>query len=192
MFKMHQLLVIVVLLAWAGVLGLVAKVFKPIAPYVSWLFKGWEQQFEAMTVHYMSSNAILAQGTKFAVSADVSPPSWSDIPEISTLGGPDGSSPTIDVTDLDSTGREYLVGLKDEGSFALGINYIMTNAVHMTLRAAWANRTKLRFRITWPDTGTTVWEFSGYITGFAGDAGVDQAVTAQVTIKITGSIYETT
>lgn len=140
----------------------------------------------------MSSNAILAQGTKFAYSADESPPSWSDIPEIRTLGGPDGSAPTIDVTDLDSTGREYVLGLKDEGSFSLGIMYIPQNAVHAALRTAWGNRTKLRFRVTFTDATTTVWEFSGYVTGFSGNAAVDTVIEATVGIKITGSIYETT
>src|SRR6185436_15217948 len=140
----------------------------------------------------MSSNAILAQGTKFAVSAAGSPPSFSNIPEIKTLGGPDGSAPTIDVTDLDSTAREYVLGLKDEGSFSLGINYIPANVVHAQLRSAWANRTQLQFRVTFTDSGTTVWEFSGYVTGFSQQAAVDSVIEATVGIKITGSIYETT
>jgi predicted secreted protein len=140
----------------------------------------------------MSTDAILAQGTKFAVSANESPPTFSDIPEIKTIGGPDGSAPTIDVTDLDSTAREYKLGLKDEGSFSLGIMYIPANAVHTQLRDAWADRTELRFRVTFTDTGTTVWEFNGFVTGFAQNAAVDTVVEATVGIKITGAIYETT
>lgn len=140
----------------------------------------------------MSTNAIPAQGTKFAVSAAGSPPSFANIPEIRTIGGPDGSAPTIDVTDLDSVAREYLLGLKDEGSFSLGIMYIPTNTVHGQLRAAWANRTLMQFRMTFADTGTTVWEFQGYVTGFSGNAAVDTVVEATVGIKITGAIYETT
>ena len=140
----------------------------------------------------MSTDAILAQGTKFAVSADASPPTFADIPEIRTIGGPDGSAPTIDVTDLDSTAREYVLGLKDEGSFSLGIMYIPGEATHAQLRTAWGARTKLRFRVTFTDTGTTVWEFSGYVTGFSQNMGVDTVVEATVGIKITGSIYETT
>lgn len=190
--KMHQTLAVMLLLVAAGLLGLAAKLFKPIAPFVAWVLEPWAQQFEAMTVVYMSSNAVLSQGTLFKVSADVSPPVFTAIPEIKTIGGPDGSAPTIDVTDLDSTAREYVLGLKDEGSFQLGVNYIMTNAVHQTLRDAWANRTKLRFQITFADSTTTVWEFSGYVTGFAGNMGVDQVVEATVGIKITGSIYQTT
>lgn len=140
----------------------------------------------------MSTNAILAQGTKFAVSPNASPPTFQDIPEIKTIGGPDGSAPTIDVTDLDSTAREYVLGLKDEGSFSLGIQYIPANSVHASLRTAWGARTQLRFRVTFTDTGTTVWEFNGFVTGFSQTMGVDTVVEATVGIKITGSVYETT
>ena len=140
----------------------------------------------------MSSNAILSQDTVIAVSQDESPPSFSDIPEVRTIGGPDGSAPTIDVTDLDSTAREYKLGLKDEGSFQLGIMYIPQNAVHQTLRDAWSDRTALRFRLTFTDATTTVWEFTGYVTGLAGNIGVDTVVEATVGIKITGAIYQTT
>jgi len=85
-----------------------------------------------------------------------------------------------------------VLGLKDEGAFSLDINYIMSNAVHAALRAAWAARTLLLFRVTFADSTTTRWEFSGYVTGFSQKAAVDTAVEATVGIKITGSIYETT
>lgn len=140
----------------------------------------------------MSTGAVSAQGTTFAVSADGSPPSFSNIPEIRSIGGPDGSAPTIDVTDLNSTAREYILGLKDEGAFSLDIMYIPANAVHAQLRAAWAARSLMQFRVTFQDTNTTVWEFDGYVTGFSERAAVDTVVEATVGIKITGSIYETT
>lgn len=140
----------------------------------------------------MSASAIYSQGTKFAVSASGSPPSFSNIPEIVSIGGPDGQSPLIDVTDLDSTAREFLLGLKDEGAFSLEMFYIPQNAVHQTLRNAWSNRTTMQFRVTFADSTTTVWEFSGLVTGFQQTAGVDQALKATVGIKISGSIYETT
>lgn len=140
----------------------------------------------------MSSSAVLTQGTKFAVSTDSSPPSFSDIPEIKTISGPDGSAPLIDVTDLDSTAREYKTGLKDEGSFQLTIMYIPTNAVHITLRDAWSDRTTMRFRVTFADSGTTVWEFTGIVQNMSGNINIDSVVESNITIKISGEIYQTT
>lgn len=140
----------------------------------------------------MSDSAIQSQGTVIKYSASGSPPAWTTIPEVRTIGGPDGSSPLIDVTDLSSTGKEYLIGLKDEGAISLGIFYIPGNAVHLALRNAWSNRTLLQFQMTFPDTDTTVWEFEGYVQNFQASLGVDEPVTANVTLKITGSIYQTT
>lgn len=140
----------------------------------------------------MSTGAIPAQGTTFAVSASGSPPSFSNIPEIRSIGGPDGAAPTIDVTDLDSTAREFLLGLKDEGAFSLDIMYIPANTVHAQLRSAWAARSLMQFRVTFADANTTVWEFNGYVTGFSQRAAVDGVIEATVGIKITGAIYETT
>lgn len=140
----------------------------------------------------MSSNAVQSQGTVLQYSPDASPPTWSTIPEIRTIGGPDGQSPLIDVTDLSSTGKEYLIGLKDEGALQLGLFYIPDNAVHTALRTAWSNRTLLRFRMTFVDDDSTVWEFSGYVQNFQASLGVDEPITGTVTIKITGSIYQTT
>lgn len=137
----------------------------------------------------MSSNAVEAQGTKVRVSADGSPPSFSDIPELRTIGGPDGSAPTIDVTDLDSTAREYILGLKDEGQIQLGFMYRPSNAVHAQLRDAWSDRTQLRFQIDFSDD-TTRWEFDGFVTGMPITAGVDTVVEGTCTIKITGAIEE--
>lgn len=140
----------------------------------------------------MSSNAIQSQGTIVRYAAVGSPPSWNTIPEIRTIGGPDGSANLIDVTDLSSTGKEYLVGLKDEGALQLGLFYIPTNAHHSALRDAWSTRTQLQFQVIFADTGTTILEFSGYVQNFALTLGVDEAVTANVTIKITGSSIPTT
>ena len=72
------------------------------------------------------------------------------------------------------------------------VEYIPANAVHAQLRAAWAARTQLRFRVTFTDSGTTVWEFNGFVTGFSQNAAVDTVIEATVGIKITGAIYETT
>lgn len=136
----------------------------------------------------MSSNAILTQGTRFAVSTEESPPNYQFIPEIRTIGGPDGSAPLIDVTDLDSTAREFKLGLKDEGAFSLQLMYIPGNTVHALLRNAWSNRTTLWFRITYTDG--TLWEFEGIVQNMSGNINLDSVVESNVTIKVSGSIAE--
>lgn len=139
----------------------------------------------------MSSNALSAQGITLAVSPTGSPQVFATIPEIMTISGPSGKANIIDATDLSSTGKEYKVGLKDEGELNCEIGYIPDNAVHAALRAAFSAATLKLFRLTFTDTApATIWEFQGYVSGFSVSLGVDQLVKASVSVKITGAITE--
>ena len=140
----------------------------------------------------MSTNAISAQGTKFYVGDVGSPQGFTAIPEVKTIGGPSGQRNMRQVTDLDSTAHEFKANLKDEGEITLGIFYIPQNAVHITLRNAYANGTQKNFRMEFVDTLGTTWDFYGYVKGFNAGVDVDGDVTATVTIKITGAITEGT
>ena len=138
----------------------------------------------------MSTDALESQGMKVYVGDVGSPNAFQAIPYVVSIGGPDGQAALRDVTDLDSTGKEYEPGLKDEGSVTLSLQYVPQNAVHAILRSAFSARTKKRFRIDFTDSGVTSWEFDGFVTGFAVSAGVDETVMGSVTIKVTGAIME--
>ncbi|HKO89129.1 MAG TPA: phage tail tube protein [Burkholderiales bacterium] len=138
------------------------------------------------------SEAVAAQDTKFSyASLTVSPSLFIEIPEIKSFSGPNGQSNLIDVTNLRSTGKEYLVGLKDEGEIQLTVNLVPGNAVHQALRAAWSNRTKLDFQIEFADLSPqTKWYFQGYVSGFSATGAVDGVLEGSITLKITGAISQ--
>lgn len=138
----------------------------------------------------MSNNALGAQGLKLAFGDTGSPNNFSDIPELFSIGGPDGQSSWIDTTDLDSTAKEGRPGLQDNGQVRLGINYLPDNAVHAAMRTAWANRTLKRARLTFTDSTSSKWEFDVYVIGFSVRGQVDDKVQADVTLRITGDIDE--
>lgn len=137
----------------------------------------------------MSDIALEAQGTTLDVGDTGSPPSFVNIPEIRSIGGPDGQANLIDTTDLNSAAKEFRPGLKDEGQMRLSMFYVPDSATHVTLRNAYSARTKKAFRLTFTDTApATVWEFDAYVTGFATRLEVDNALMADVTLKITDAI----
>jgi hypothetical protein len=138
----------------------------------------------------MSTNALESQGMKIYVGDSGSPEAFAAIPEVKSIGGPDGQAALRDVTDLDSSAKEFEPGLKDEGNVTLSIQYIPQNAVHTTLRSAFSNRTLKSFKIEFTDAGVTQWEFDGYVTGFAVSAAIDETLMASVTIKVTGAVVE--
>lgn len=138
----------------------------------------------------MSTNAIPAQGTNFYIGDVGSPEGFVAVPEVRTIGGPNEARSTRDVTDLDSSAREFKLNLKDAGEVTLGIFYIPTNAAHAALRNSFNNGTLRRFRLEYADSIATYHDFSAYVTGWARTIDVDSDVTADVTLKITGDITE--
>ena len=59
----------------------------------------------------MSSNALESQGMTIARGDGASPESFTTIPEVRAISGPDGSANQIDTTDLSSSAKEFRMGL---------------------------------------------------------------------------------
>jgi predicted secreted protein len=138
----------------------------------------------------MSTNAIKSQGTVFKIGNGGGPETFTAIPEIVSFSGPGETAGTIDVTDLDSTAKEYIAGLKDTGTLSFDINYIPDNTVHAQIRTDMGAGTLRNFQIIFTDTGATQWDFAAVITGFSVSGATDDKVTASVSLQISGDITE--
>ncbi len=139
----------------------------------------------------MSSNALPSQGLKLKIVSG-SPGVYYDIPEVVSFSGPGGSGQIIDVTNLDSTAIEKVMGLPDEGQLTFQINYVPSDAQHAALREARNAQALTSFQIEFPDNAGTKWSFDGYVTNFTTSVGVNASIKASVTIEITGSVEEDT
>jgi hypothetical protein len=133
------------------------------------------------------ANAIESQGTTIAVSVG-SPTSFANIGNITDFTGPGGQASVIDISNLDSTFRQKLMGLPDEGQFTFNVNLDPDNTQHTTLRTARADRSQVEIRITLTDATPTTLTFFGFVLGFALTGGVDAAITAALTIEIDGPV----
>ena len=132
-----------------------------------------------------------SQGVVLRVDDDSgSPSTFLAIDNISGISGPSGSASEIDVTDLDSSAREFLMGLPDEGEISLDMFWAPGTQVHDVLFNARKNRTKKNFRLELTDSPTTIYNFFGFVTGLAQNTAVDEAITAALTIRITGAILK--
>lgn len=118
--------------------------------------------------------------------------SYTAIGQVKDIGGPSISRGTIDVSDHDSADgyREFLGGLADGGELTFTIGFDNTNAEHTTnlpanleddttTPAAW----ELDLTMA---SGTAVWTFDGFLTGFAPGTPVEGEQTIEVTVKVTG------
>lgn len=140
----------------------------------------------------MSNQALDTQGTKLYLEDNGSPTNRALISERVKIGGPNETRPRRDVTDLDSTRREYKGGLRDSGEMQLELFYIPSNAVHVRLRAAF-NETDATLRIKQWElefTDGTTWRFDGEVTGWSQNFDVDSDVKATLVIVPSGEITE--
>jgi len=132
---------------------------------------------------------VKVQTTKFQVSDGSDPETFNDVPQIKSISGlGSGQSQEIDVTDFDSTGKEFVQGLKDEGSVSIDMVYDPNDTQQTRLETIRSNQETTNFKIVLSDTNNTNFEFAGFITSFEKTLEEDDVMRASVSIRITGAI----
>ena len=113
---------------------------------------------------------------------------WENISEISNIGGPTKSRDTIEVTNLDSTGgyREFIAGFRDAGTVPLTMNF--TRATYDIMNDDFEDDTKQNYEIVIPDSDSTTLEFVGLVTELGLAIPMDDKISADATIKISGAV----
>jgi predicted secreted protein len=133
------------------------------------------------------SSAIESQGTAFSIQTVTTPSVvFTDVGEVVSFSGLDGSASEIDVTSLESTAKEFLMGLQDWGGFKVDCNYLASDDGQEALRAAKASREIQNFKLTLSDDSTA--SFSGYVLSASLDGGVDSKIATSFDIRISGDV----
>lgn len=122
--------------------------------------------------------------------------SMNNIGEIVSFSGPTGAAAVIDITNLGSTAKEKLIGIRDEGNITLEVNLNNTaTALHRTLKDDRAARAERTFDIKLTDHGTsataqpTAMFFDSYVSGFALAGAVDDVIKASITLEISTEVH---
>lgn len=130
-----------------------------------------------------------SQGTTFAIGDGASPEVFSVVGEVTSIAGPSGQASVIDVSTLASTRREKIMGLPDEGQIQVSMNLDPGDTGgQVAMRTARDTREQTNFQITLTDSPATVLEFAGYVLSFNISVGVDQVITAEATVEVTGAV----
>jgi len=120
------------------------------------------------------------------------------IGEITDFTGPGGAAQVIDVTSLQSTAKEKLVGLRDEGQLSLTMNFNATDDGQTKLLADRAARQQRKYAIVFTDlsSGSSAYPswcyFNGYAMQYSVSGAVDNKVTANAVIEINGPVVYST
>jgi hypothetical protein len=134
------------------------------------------------------SIALNATGTLLKIGDGAGPEVFTTIPEVMRVNCPDVKTDLNDVSSHDSSGgfREFLPGLKDGDQVTAEMNWKPSHAIHKQVRVDAYAATKRNFKIILPDTADHVCAFSGYITGYPGQANVGEPLKNTLTVKVTG------
>lgn len=128
--------------------------------------------------------------TKYAAFGTLFKRGSTDIVQITNISGPALAADTEDVTTHDSTGawEEHVVTILRTGEVTLEIQYDPAANTHRNAAGGLihdlASRTANTYSLVFPST--TTWTFSAFVTGFEPSAPTDGALTASVTLKLTG------
>jgi hypothetical protein len=133
------------------------------------------------------SQAIRTQGTTVKRgNGDGPPETFTNVAEVLDFDGPGGEASEIDVSHLESTSKEFLLGLKDNGELAINVNLIPGSASQNGLQADHDASTLRNFKLVLSQ-GTTA-AFAAYVKRFRRTGQKDDVVKAAITLRITGDI----
>lgn len=134
----------------------------------------------------MTSSAIETQGTQLLISPAGSPPAFTQVKELVSFTAFDGQAQEIDITNLDSVAKEFLMGLQDWGGFNGEFNYVDTDPGQVAMLAAKADRGIRNFKLIM--SNDKYYEFTGFVLNAPISGGVDAKVDRSFQIRISGNV----
>ena len=143
--------------------------------------------------------AIEGQGTKIYMSSStgVSTSSSAFIGFVTDFTGPGGEAADIDITTFDSTAKDFIIGLRDEGNFGFNVVFSSTDVGQIAFEAARASRSKRKFTLDFSTVSVVASAvgsrrtFDGYAKGWSISGAVDDKITAAANVRITGAVDST-
>lgn len=108
---------------------------------------------------------------------------------LTEIGGIELTADTIDVTTLDSAGgyREFIGGFKDGGEVSIsGFFDPTTGKGQKEMYDAFESGAVEDFAIEFPSSLKTKWEFKGIVTGFKTSTSLEDPVSFEGSIKVSG------
>lgn len=111
-----------------------------------------------------------------------------NIAQVRSITGPGVSGNDVDTTTMDSTSnyRTFVAGLLDPGELTFNLVYDSTSTTHALLAHLMGERHTGVWKVCIGSTGGTATTFSGHIKGMSREIPLDDVITCDVTVKVSG------
>jgi len=113
---------------------------------------------------------------------------WTQITNLTSLKGLDGSAKEIETTNHDSAAVEMLLGLQDNGNLNLEIDGYNADAGQLVLEAAKADGAIRSFKFVLPAGSTPTCTFTGFVKKFDLSAPINDKYKRTCDIRISGAV----
>src|SRR4029450_11001885 len=137
----------------------------------------------------MANHAIVTQGSTITITVPAGTPLVAAIEDATSFTGPSFTRNEIDVTTLISTAKEYVLGLKDPGSFSIDVNYNIWDDPGQ--EAAWGQlnaNVPIHVEVRVPGTPERGFDFDALVLNFEATSNVDDRMTGTITLRVTGDV----
>lgn len=140
-----------------------------------------------------ASEAQIGYGATFAIGNGATPTeAFTALAEVIDITPPSDNIDVIEITHLSSPNRtkEFITGLNDPGECALTVNFLPGEADDDAIQALRGLTSPKNFQITFPAISgnpAVKWTFAGYLTGYEPTVPINDRMTANIRIKVTGS-----
>ena len=140
-----------------------------------------------LTANTFSCKGIDTTAAAAVGTAGTATPTAVVVGNVKDYSGLDGAKASIDVSNMASTAKEFRDGLPDPGKFALNLHTSDADQGQQALRSSLATTGYLSvFKVTLPNG--KIRTFSGFVTKFSEQAGVDGVVAGAVDIQISDAV----
>lgn len=123
-----------------------------------------------------------------AGSGTATPITFTTIGNAKDFSGMDMTVPEYDITNFNSVAKEFKAGLPDPGNLSVNIDLDNNDAGQVACRSALNAMTITNFQVILPSGVTPTASFSGFVKKFSVQGKVDDAVRAQLDLRITGPV----
>lgn len=128
-------------------------------------------------------------GAAYTSGGTATPVSWIPINNLLTFKGFDGQAAELDATNMQSTAKEFMIGLQDFGQFSFDVHRDFSDSGQQALDAAKRASTLRSYKLTLPNLKTKT--FSAYCKNSPLEGAVDQLVKSSgVNLRITGDVVD--
>ncbi len=136
------------------------------------------------------TSAVLGSGATLQIGSGASPQVYTTtIAEVLRCGPIGSSNPEVDVTNLDSTAKEYIAGLADGNTVDFDVNWLVGNTQQASLRTSQAAGSTINLQMVYPTSPNTKAQFDFVLLDFEmGEATAEGQLTARISGRITRSI----